>query len=287
MNELNKSFSGDLTLAIEMFTNTYSRPFFNQLISSQLDVDRLDFLNRDSFFTGVSEGTIGAERLIKLLDLVNDNVVVEEKGIYSIENFLNARRLMYWQVYLHKTGLAADRMLGKIIERARYLTNHNGLLPYQDSPIKDYLVKRLTHKDFQNSTPLLMEYGALDDHDIWAAIKQWKNAEDKILAYLCNSFINRNLFKIELSNEDQNSLSQDVISKLASETSLEETDLKFLYDHGQISNAAYIKTGLKIKLLRKNGEVINIEEATDLPNINAMSRIVSKNYICWANKVFL
>jgi len=286
MTELNKSFAGALSVAIDMFTANYSRPFFHQLISSQLDVDRLDYLNRDSFFTGVSEGTIGAERIIKLFDLVDDNVVVEEKGIYSVENFLNARRLMYWQVYLHKTGLAADRMLVKIIERARSVA-HENKSNSQTTPIDSYLVRELELKDFKSSTLLLTDFGSLDDHDVWSAIKLWQKSEDKILAYLCKAFINRRLFKINLSSDNQDALSKTVIRTLSEETNLKEAELNYLFDQGKISNAAYIKTGQKIKLLRKTGEVINIEETTDLPNITAMSRIVSKNYICWANKVLL
>jgi len=287
MQRLNKTFNGALTMALEMFTDNYPRPFFHQLISSQLDVDRLDYLNRDSFFTGVSEGTIGAERIIKLLSVVDDEIVVEEKGIYSVENFLNARRLMYWQVYLHKTGLAADKMLVKIIERARYLIK-NGHEEYMlNSTIGYHLGKGLKTSSTSITSSTLDDFSNLDDHDVWCAIKQWKNSNDKILAYLSSSFINRKLFKIKLANTRKETNHQEVIGNLKARTKLNSADLGFLYEEGKVSNAGYIKTSQKIKMLKKTGEVINIEEATDLPNIKAMSRIVSKSYICWANEVIL
>jgi HD superfamily phosphohydrolase len=286
MQKLNLVFSGGLSMAQEMFTNQYPRPFFHQLISSQLDVDRLDYLNRDSFFTGVSEGTIGSERIIKLFDLVDDEIVVEEKGIYSVENFLNARRLMYWQVYLHKTGLAADKMLVKIVERARHLIIQNNDDPKLESSIGQLLANESGPESTTESS-LIDNFSSLDDHDIWYAIKKWQACDDRILAFLSVSLINRRLFKIKLTSEHEPNQNQEIINNLRERTGLPDVDLKFLYDHGTVSNAAYIKTGQKIKMLKKSGEVINIDDATDLPNIMAMSRIVSKNYICWANEVIL
>lgn len=287
MQKLNQEFSGGLSLALEMFTNKYPRTFFHQLISSQLDVDRLDYLNRDSFFTGVSEGTIGAERIIKLFDLVGDEIVVEQKGIYSIENFLNARRLMYWQVYLHKTGLAADKMLVKIIERARHLISNKNSAINLDSTISQHLANESRPKVYSDTATLIDKFSTLDDHDIWCAIKKWQACEDRILAYLSKSIINRKLFKIKLTSEGLSAVNQEIINDLRSKTRLNDLDLSFLYDKGTVSNAAYIKTGQKIKMLKKTGEVINIDDAIDLPNIKAMSRIASKNYICWANEVIL
>ena len=287
MKKINKSFNEALVLAIEMFTNQYSRPFFYQLISSQLDVDRLDYLNRDSFFTGVSEGTIGAERIIKLFDVIDDNIVVEEKGIYSVENFLNARRLMYWQVYLHKTGLAADKMLVKIIKRARFLAKKSSAVLIPHSSINHYLKDNITHQDLIENPDRLDNFSSLDDHDIWFAVKFWQHNDDKILSFLSKSFINRRLFKIKLSNTKQTKFNQQIIVELANKTKLNKNEINYLFDQGKISNAAYIKTGQKIKMLKKSGEVINIEDATDLPNIKAMSRIVSKYYVCWANELLL
>ena len=282
MDRLNQRFGGALNLSIAMFTNEYKRPFFHQLIASQLDVDRLDYLNRDSFFTGVSEGTIGAERILKLLDVVDNEIVVEEKGIYSIEHFLNARRLMYWQVYLHKTGLAADKMLLKIIGRARFVknahTNSSNLL----TPFENYINKNMTAAIGEKE---LDAFCNLDDHDVWASIKKWQQSSDQILSFLSKSLLNRRLFKIKLQNEDADNAPH--IVNLGKNLGLNTTDLAFLYDEGKITNAAYIKTGKKIKLLKKSGEVINIEDATDLPNIKGMSSIISKYYFCWANEVNL
>lgn len=283
MRRLSKRFSGSLDQSIEMFTNEYPRPFFYQLISSQLDVDRLDYLNRDSFFTGVSEGTIGAERIIKLLDIIDDQIVVEEKGIYSVENFLNARRLMYWQVYLHKTGLAADKMLVKIMTRAReHIIKEEDIQAHirLDRYFKKISTSKVTVDNLDNHLDL---FCGLDDHDIWAAVKEWQNSSDKVLSSLCNAFINRRLFKIILSSEPIENRNA-IIEKIRSNTDWNDEELSYFYAEGSISNSAYIRTNQKIKMLKKSGEVIDIEDATDLPNINAMSRIVSKNYFCWQNQ---
>jgi HD superfamily phosphohydrolase len=286
MRTINSRFNNRLSMAIEMFTGYYYRPFFHQLITSQLDVDRLDYLNRDSFFTGVSEGTIGAERIIKLFDLVEDEIVVEEKGIYSVENFLNARRLMYWQVYLHKTGLAADKMLVKIMRRARDLMHNSGQHMIKEVRLSRYFAQLDENFDSERFENNLTSFCELDDHDVWSAIKEWRSAEDPVLAHLCTSFINRKLFKIVLSSKEI-AERKTIIDNLRKSTNLSDNDLGYFYDEGEISNSAYIRTGQKIKMLRKSGEVIDIEDATDLPNINAMSRVVSKNYFCWANKLEL
>ena len=285
MERLNKQHNGQLGLAISMFTNQYERPFFYQLISSQLDVDRLDYLNRDSYFTGVQEGTIGAERIIKLLDIVNDEIVVEEKGIYSVENFLNARRLMYWQVYLHKTGLAADKMLINIMKRAGFIMSQNMFSAELNNRLGQYMKALSDSKEVKIQPESVIDrFCGLDDHDVWSAIKEWQNSDDKILAFLSKSFINRRLFKIKLSSR---AIEPEIVDNLRSTLDLPEDELSYFYDSGSVSNAAYINTGQKIKMLRKDGKVIDIEEATDLPNINAMSRIVSKNYLCWAINVDL
>lgn len=287
MRRLSTRFNNQFDQAIEMFRGVYSRPFFNQLIASQLDVDRLDYLNRDSFFTGVQEGTIGAERIIKLFDLVEDEIVVEEKGIYSVENFLNARRLMYWQVYLHKTGLAADKMLLKIMKRAGEVMNSVQGKGITSLRLGRYLNQISASSGIISPQEHLDLFCGLDDHDVWAAIKEWQSSEDIILAKLCSSFINRRLFKIILSSkkiEQRDTLIESL--KESSGLTLAK-ELAYFYDEGSISNAAYIRTGQKIKMLRKSGEVIDIEDATDLPNINAMSRIVSKHYFCWANNLKL
>ena len=193
MAKLNQHFNGKLSLAIEIFENKYHRKFFHQLVSSQLDVDRLDYLSRDSFYTGVREGFIGSERLLSMMDLNNEQLVIEEKGIYSTENFLMARRLMYWQVYLHKTAIAAETMLIQILRRAKFLISEGQKLPCS-TPLKTFLKSTYTWEEFSTKESLLIAFTELDDHDVWAAIKEWKNASDKILKHLCTHFLARKLF---------------------------------------------------------------------------------------------
>lgn len=285
MKRLNEQFDGGLNLAIQMFNGTYERPFFHQLISSQLDIDRLDYLNRDSFFTGVSEGTIGADRIIKLLDVVDGEIVVEEKGIYSIENFLNARRLMYWQVYLHKTGVAADIMLQDIILRAKNLSLTAPITG--STPVfTDFIRHNYSIEDFQN--PSLMDnFIQLDDFDVWASIKLWTNHEDPILAFLSQSLLNRNLFKIIMSNEPLEQEKSAIGDSLMSNNKLNEKELAYFVKTGSISNAAYMASDQKIKILKKDKSIVDIEDTTDLPNIKAISKIVTKYYLCWAKNVSL
>lgn len=285
MKSLNNQFNNQLALAIKIFTDAYERPFFHQLVSSQLDIDRLDYLKRDSFFTGVSEGSIGSDRIIKLFDIVDDNIVVEEKGIYSVENFLSARRLMYWQVYLHKTGIAADAMLKNILIRAK-LVLKNGLDLQTSQALKLFLSKNIDSEALQKDKSNLDQFVLLDDYDIWAAIKSWANAEDEILAALSKSLINRKLYKIKLGNEPFTDLKKELEEKFISK-GIAKDDLPFYLSEGSISNAAYMAHNQKIRLLKKDGDVVDIEKTADLPNIKAMSKIVTKYYLCWSNEVSL
>ena len=286
INELNSQFGGALDLAVKIFNNQYERTFFNQLVASQLDIDRLDYLKRDSFFTGVSEGTIGAERIIKLLDVRNDQLLVEEKGIYSIENFLNARRLMYWQVYLHKTSVSAERMLISLINRAKYLCEQGVELIASESLLV-FLKSNVSQKDFENQPNYLHHFANLDDFDIWGAIKMWQSHEDKILNTLSNCLLKRKLFKVKLSNEE---FSQDqkmeIKSKLENDLGIAKENIKYFFDEGSISNSAYLSQQ-RIYILTKKGNIIDIADAADLPNIQALSKIVKKNYICWAKNITL
>jgi HD superfamily phosphohydrolase len=200
MAKLNQHFKGRLNLAIDIFENKYSRKFFHQLVSSQLDVDRLDYLSRDSFYTGVREGFIGSERLLSMMDLNNEQLVIEEKGIYSTENFLMARRLMYWQVYLHKTAIAAETMLIQILRRAKFLFSEGQKLTCS-GPLKTFLKQTHTWEEFSTKENLLIAFTELDDHDVWAAIKEWKNSSDKILRHLCTHFLARKLFTCKLGSQ--------------------------------------------------------------------------------------
>ncbi|MGE0931283.1 HD domain-containing protein [Peijinzhouia sedimentorum] len=286
INELNTQFDGALDLAVKIFNNQYKRTFFNQLVASQLDIDRLDYLKRDSFFTGVSEGTIGAERIIKLLDVRNDQLLVEEKGIYSIENFLNARRLMYWQVYLHKTSVSAERMLISLINRAKYLCEQGVELIGSES-LLIFLKSDVSQKDFECQPNYLRHFANLDDFDIWGAIKMWQSHEDKILNTLANCLLKRKLFKVKLSNEEfSNEQKLEIKTKLENELGIAKADIKYFYDEGSMSNSAYMSQQ-RIYILTKKGNIIDIADAADLPNIQALSKIVKKNYICWAKNLTL
>lgn len=285
-DELNKQFHGQLSLAREIFVGSYERNFFHQLVSSQLDIDRLDYLQRDCFFTGVSEGTIGADRIIKMMNIVEDNLVIEEKGIYSIENFLSARRLMYWQVYLHKTTVCAEKMLINLILRAKKLQMTGTRLPGSEELIF-FLEKEPGLQEVSKSRDLLEMFSKLDDFDIWGAIKLWKNHEDFVLREISLMFLTRNLFKIQLVNEpfSLDSLS-DMKNKVQKKLSLSIEDLNYFFSAGEISNYGYVAKD-KIWILTKKGAVIDVAQAADLPNIKAMSKIVKKYYACHAKKLTL
>ena len=285
MHLLNEQFGGKLSLAIEIFTGKYHRRFFHQLVSSQLDVDRLDYLNRDSFYTGVYEGKIGADRIIKMLDVANDKLVVEEKGVYSIENFLVSRRLMYWQVYLHKTVISAENMVLRVVQRARELVQQDIEVPCSPC-LKFFLTTDLTMQDFQQDSSILERFVSLDDHDIWGGIKMWASHSDKILSYLANSILSRKLFKVVISNKPIDPELQLGISELVqSHFKIAEEDVKYLMISGKIGNNAYDVEGQTIDMLTKSGYVIDVAEASDLPNIRALSNKVEKYYVCYPKEV--
>ena len=285
MHMLNEAFGGKLTLAINIFKGTYARNFFHQLVSSQLDVDRLDYLNRDSFYTGVYEGKIGADRIIKMLDVANDKLVVEEKAIYSIENFLVSRRLMYWQVYLHKTVISAENMVLRVVQRARQLLQQGIDVPASPC-LKFFLSSDLTMADFERDSSILERFAGLDDHDVWSGIKLWASHADFILAYLANSILNRRLFKVVIASKP---IEEDLllgISELVQEHfKIPEEDVKYLMISGKISNNAYQVEGESIEILTKTGYVVDVAEASDLPNIRALSNKVEKYYVCYPKEV--
>lgn len=286
MENLNQHFNGSLLLALKIFRNSYSRKFFHQLISSQLDIDRLDYLKRDCFFTGVQEGNIGVDRILSTLTVHQEQLVVEEKGILNIENFLNTRRFMYWQVYLHKTSVSAERMLVNLIRRAQTLARGGESVPCSE-PLQTFLKQEITLTMFQEKATWLQAYGRLDDHDIWGALKMWCHHHDPILSALSSMILERNLFRIELTaspikKETVEHLRQEIANTygtLRAETS-------YLFSHGMVSNEAYAD-GQQINILMKNGELLDIAQASDLPNIKAISKIVKKNYLCWPKNVSL
>jgi len=282
----NKELNGKLDLVLRIFKNTYERKFFHQLVSSQLDIDRLDYLQRDCFFTGVSEGTIGADRIIKMMDVKNDQVVIEEKGIYSIENFLSARRLMYWQVYLHKTTVSAEKMLINLIERAKTLRKAGVNFNITDE-FDFFLQQENTLNDFQQNPEILKLFLEMDDLDIWGAIKLWKKHPDYVLRNISNMFLTRNLFKITLTNEQFSSEEiEEMKIKTIQKLGIPEEDIIYFFSHGAVSNYGYLAKD-RINILTKKGKVIDVAQAADLPNIKVMSKIVEKHYVCKAKSLNL
>lgn len=286
MQRLNKDFNGQLDLAISIFKGEYIRPFFHQLVSSQLDIDRLDYLKRDSFFTGVQEGSIGSERIIKMLNVSDENLVVEEKGIYSIENFLSARRLMYWQVYLHKVAVSAEVMLIELIKRAKKLTQAGEKIMATPA-LSIFLEQDITAKEFEEDADILEVYSLLDDNDIWGSLKFWQEHDDFVLRNLSQMLLGRRLFGIEFSNDPfSKEKKQSLFSKAQKHFNISEQEASYFVKKGAVSNSAYIVTGQSINILMKSGEVVDVVNATDLPNIKAMSKIVKKHYLCAPKSVF-
>ena len=280
MNKLNKEFNGELDLAIQIFNNTYPKKFLHQLVSSQLDMDRLDYLKRDSFYSGVSEGVVSNQRIIKMLDVVNDGLVVHEKGIYSIEKFIVARRLMYWQVYLHKTVLSAEFLLVKILERAKYLAGQ-GVKLFCSPALKVFLYRDITRQEFLEED-LVKTFVQLDDYDVLGAIKVWATHEDNVLSLLCRKLINRDLLKVKIQRE---AFSEEEIQiqrrRVAAELSLKEEDASYFVFQNWIENNAYNPKSDRINILYKDGTVIDITEASDNLNIQALANPVRKYFMCY------
>lgn len=286
MDKLNADFGGALDLTLRIFRNSYPRRFFHELISSQLDIDRLDYLKRDSFFTGVQEGNVGVDRILAMLNVCGDNLVVEHKGIYSIEDFLNARRVMYWQVYLHKTTVSAERMLVNLIKRAQVLSGAGEKIAASDA-LASFLKKETSLNDFRDNPETLDLFGQLDDNDIWGAIKCWKNHSDNILSLLSAMMIHRELFRIRLSAEPIRKNQVEAIRDgVMQHFKLLRSEVPYLFSHGVVSNEAYAE-GKEINIMMRHGEVIDIAQASDLPHIKALSKIVKKNYLCWPKNVSL
>ena len=287
MEDLNVQFNGKLTLAIKIFRNKYKKRFLHQLVSGQLDMDRLDYLKRDSFFSGVSEGVIGSDRIIKMLTVVNDELVVEAKGIYSIEDFLLARRLMYWQVYLHKTSIAAEQMLILILKRAKELCNLGNVLfgtPY----LIFFLENKITRNDFENnkSVNVLDLFSELDDYDLFSSIKVWAKNKDYILSKLCSDLLNRKLFKIEMHS---NIFSEDMILKIKKKISeaynISDQESNYFLVENAISNNAYNKNEGNINILYNNGDLKDIGEASDMLDYEILSKNIEKHYICYPKEI--
>jgi HD superfamily phosphohydrolase len=285
MQQLNDQFEGRLALSIQIFNRQYHKNFLSQLVSSQLDMDRLDYLKRDSFFTGVSEGVIGTDRLIKMLDVADDELVVEEKGIYSLEKFIVARRIMYWQVYLHKTVLAAENLLMKILERAQYLARNN--IPVFATPaLTTFLKSDVVKADLLPNSLELADYMRLDDFDILTAIKVWCSHEDKILSLLSQSLVNRKLFRCQLQLEPFEYFSiEQIRERIADKFHLKEDELGYFFFTGTTSNYAYNIDSDKIHIKLKNKKILDVTEASDHLDISILSNIVTKHFICYPKDV--
>ncbi|NMH88305.1 HD domain-containing protein [Flavivirga algicola] len=279
MEQLNEEFNGSLTLAIQIFKGEYHRKFMCQLISGQLDMDRADYLKRDSFYTGVAEGNINSERLITMLNVINDELVVEEKGIYSVEKFIVARRLMYWQVYLHKTGLVAEQLLIRVLKRAKELYN-NGVTLAASKALLFFLENKIALDNFDADT--LDIFSQLDDFDIISAMKHWQYHDDFVLSNLSKMIINRDLLKIKLKNKiiKKKNLEKHIQS-LINTYNMSEEEAKYFVFTGEISNQAYQLKHQGINILHKSGKIEDIVKASDQLNLKALSKPVTKYYICY------
>ena len=278
MNELNQEFDGQLSLAIQVFKGDYHRKFMLQLISSQLDMDRMDYLKRDSFYSGVAEGNVNSERLIQMMNVVDDVLVIEEKGIYSVEKFLMSRRLMYWQAYLHKTSLVAELILTKILKRAKELTEKGILLSCSD-PLLFFLQNKINLETFDSKN--LDLFSQLDDFDIISALKSWQKQDDFILSTLSKMIINRDLLKIKVSQEKiSNQEFQEMKERFASENNISLLECNYFIFKGKIKNQAYSKEAEPIRILKKDKSIEDVVEVSDQLNLKTLSKFVTKYYIC-------
>lgn len=288
MDRLNEEFNGRLDLAIRIFKNKYHKTFLHQLVSSQLDMDRLDYLARDSFFTGVSEGIVSSDRIVKMLNVDNDRLVVEDKGIYSIEKFIVARRLMYWQVYLHKTVLCAEHLVVNILKRAKELSE-SGVELFATPALKMFLENRFGKSHFLKKKEVLEAFAKLDDYDILTAMKVWCEHEDKVLSWLCTCMVNRKLYAVELQNKP---FAKDYVEKLQNKAKkhlkLSKTNMDYFVFTGAVQNSAYSSdnvNNIRINILFKDGTVRDIAEAADLLNISVLAHPVKKYFLCYPKEL--
>ncbi len=282
MNRLNEEFGGRLDLALRIFNNKYHKRFLHQLVSSQLDMDRLDYLKRDSFYTGVSEGVIGSDRIIKMLNVVGDNLVVEAKGIYSIESFLIARRLMFWQVYLHKTVLAAENLIAKVLQRAKYVASGDKKL-FAINGLRYFFENNISRDNLgPKQNEIIGNFVNLDDNDIIASVKVWINHPDKVLSTLSGNLINRKLPKIIIQDQPfKKDYLDNLIKKSVKTHKWHPKDIDYYIFTGSISNKAYSELDDKIKILYNTGETKDIVDASDIFNVSVLSKIVKKYFLCF------
>lgn len=281
MEQLNKIFKGELQGAIEIFRNRYHKKFLHQLVSSQLDMDRLDYLKRDSFFTGVTEGVIGSDRIIKMLNVKDDQLVVDEKGIYSIEKFLIARRLMYWQVYLHRTVVSSEQLLVMMLKRAQDLTS-SGVRLFATPALQFFLEANKGQFDPGNQDLSLDHFAALDDNDIITSAKVWCNNSDRILSFLSEGLVNRSLLKVELNDHAFEEERVKVLRKKVADLLLiSEEEAAYLVVSDSVSNYAYSDMDDRITIMDKRGNTLDIADASDILNISVLSKTVRKYFLCY------
>lgn len=281
MEQINHDLSGQLALAINIFKGEYPKQFLHQLISSQLDMDRLDYLRRDSFFTGVQEGIIGCARIIKMLNVVDDNLVIDEKGIYPIENYLTSRRSMYWQVYLHKTVVACEKILINLLRRAKHLVN-SGKEIFAPPALQYFLHNDINHERFMEDEDVLKYYARLDDNDIWSTVKVWMYCDDKIMQMLASNLINRTTFKVEVYDVqiDENYI-HDIRKMLSDKYGISYEDTCYLYSTEKINTNMYDIENDNIKIKMKNNVVCDICEASDLLKVALLTQQKPKYYITY------
>lgn len=281
MQQINKELNGSLNLAIKIFKDEYPKKFLHQLISSQLDVDRLDYLRRDSFFTGVTEGNIGSARIIKMLNVVDDALVVESKGIYSIENFLTSRRLMYWSVYLHKTVVAYEKTLINTLRRAKKLAK-NGQDIFAPPALRYFLYNDIDAEWFETHEESIKNYEQLDDSDIWSALKVWSNSNDRVLSLLASDMINRRMFKCEVREEPVGEEEiEELQDKIADKAGISRDDASYLMSVNTVQKDMYDINDDHISILYKDGTIKDIAEASELLNIDLLSKKIKKYYLCY------
>ena len=279
LERLNQEFNGSLDLAIEIFQNKYHKKFLHQLVSSQLDMDRLDYLARDSFYSGVTEGKVGSERIIKMLDVENDQLVVEEKGVYSIEKFIVARRLMYWQVYLHKTVLSAEHMLMLVLKRAKDL-NRNGEKLFASPALNTFLQNDFDRDSFAQTDGVLDQFCDLDDSDIYNAMKAWRVHPDTVLSNLSSRLLDRKLFRIELRTEPFSDIEiEERVTTLKKLWNISIEEVNYFVSSGRVENQPYVEKGIMLK--SKSGELIDFAKANDNLTIESLSRNVVKYFLCY------
>ncbi|HJN05353.1 MAG TPA: HD domain-containing protein [Bacteroidales bacterium] len=285
MDRLNCSFNGKLDIALSIFKGEYKKKFLHKLVSGQFDMDRLDYLKRDSFFTGVSEGIVNYERLLNMLNVVDDELVIEAKGIYSVEKFIAARRLMYWQVYLHKTVLVAEFTIMKVLKRAKQL-RLNGIELFATPAFDFFLRNKITINEFENNREVLENFTRLDDYDIFTSMKVWTTHSDPILSRLSSSIINRRLPKVEIQNEPfDNEFVENIKKETMLELKLEEDEIDYFVINDKTSNFTYKIGTDKIGILNKNGMVMDIAEASDQLNISLLSKPTTKYFLCYPKEI--